>query len=88
MITGRIHPGETPSSFMMQGFLKCLTGDSHPAVQLRKRIVFKIVPMLNPDGVVVGNYRTSMAGNDLNRKFDDPDFRLHPTVWNVKSMTE
>jgi hypothetical protein len=29
VITGRVHSGETPSSWMMQGFLKCLTGDSH-----------------------------------------------------------
>lgn len=48
--------------------------------------MFKIVPMLNPDGVIIGNYRTSLAGCDLNRKFDDPDFRLHPTVWNIKEM--
>ena len=44
--------------------------------------------MLNPDGVVAGNYRTSLAGADLNRKFDQPDYRLHPTVWNIKRMTE
>jgi murein tripeptide amidase MpaA len=50
--------------------------------------VFKVVPMLNPDGVIAGNYRTSMSGNDLNRKFHDPDYRLHPTVWNIKHMTD
>lgn len=50
--------------------------------------MFKVVPMLNPDGVIAGNYRTSMAGQDLNRKFNEPDFRLHPTVWNIKRMTE
>ena len=44
--------------------------------------------MLNPDGVVIGNYRTSLSGNDLNRKFNQPDYRLHPTVWNIKRMTE
>lgn len=55
---------------------------------MRKRIVFKVVPMLNPDGVIAGNYRTSMCGNDLNRKFDEPDYRFHPTVWNIKRMTE
>lgn len=32
VISGRVHPGETPASWMMQGFLKCLTGDSHAAV--------------------------------------------------------
>jgi murein tripeptide amidase MpaA len=31
--------------------------------------VFKIVPMINPDGVVFGNYRTSLSGKDLNRMF-------------------
>ena len=29
---------------------------------LRDNFVFKIVPMLNPDGVINGNYRCSLAG--------------------------
>ena len=33
------------------------------------RIIFKIIPMLNPDGVILGNYRTGVAGRDLNRQF-------------------
>ena len=37
------------------------------AKMLRKYIVFKIVPMLNPDGVVLGNYRTGLSGRDFNR---------------------
>ena len=35
---------------------------------LRNHFVFKVVPMLNPDGVVNGNYRSSLAGEDLNRR--------------------
>ena len=35
-----------------------------------KRFHFYIVPMLNPDGVVAGNYRTSLFGKDLNRTFN------------------
>jgi hypothetical protein len=31
VISGRIHPGETPASWMMHGFLKYLTGNSHQA---------------------------------------------------------
>lgn len=30
--------------------------------------------MLNPDGVIFGNYRTNLAGLDLNRKWDGGDY--------------
>jgi len=68
MIVGaRVHPGESNASFIMEGFLKFITGSSYEAAELRKRIVFKVVPITNPDGVIAGNYRTSLSGNDLNR---------------------
>ena len=44
--------------------------------------------MLNPDGVIVGNYRASMSGCDLNRRYNEPDFRFHQTVWSVNDMCE
>lgn len=36
---------------------------------MRKNMIFKIVPMLNPDGVVIGNFRSSLTGRDLNRQY-------------------
>lgn len=42
--------------------------------------------MINVDGVVVGNYRTSMSGNDLNRKYHAPDEKLHPEVCAIKQL--
>ena len=51
---------------------------------MRKKFVIKVVPMLNPDGVILGNNRCNLAGDDLNRRFRYPDERLHPTVLNVK----
>jgi murein tripeptide amidase MpaA len=39
----------------------------HP--QLKELLTFKIVPMINPDGVISGNYRTSIIGKDLNRLY-------------------
>lgn len=68
-IIARQHPGETPSSFVCQGFLKFILGDSQQANFLRELFVFKIIPMLNPDGVIVGNSRCSISGDDLNRKW-------------------
>jgi hypothetical protein len=73
---------------MMEGFIKHISGSSNEAKELRKRLVFHIVPMTNPDGVIIGNYRTSFSGNDLNRQFDKPNFRLHPTVVGIKQLIE
>ncbi len=42
--------------------------------------------MLNPDGVIVGNYRTSLAGVDLNRVYKCPDNTLFPTVYHTKKL--
>jgi murein tripeptide amidase MpaA len=52
---------------MMEGFIEWLCGPSKEAFTMRKYIVFKIVPMLNPDGVAIGNYRTGLSGKDFNR---------------------
>ena len=49
------------------GFITFLLSSDQVAVRLRDIFIFKIVPMLNPDGVAVGNSRTNIAGSDLNR---------------------
>ena len=86
VITARVHPGETVASFIMQGILDFLTGPSPEAEALRDTFVFKIVPMLNPDGVINGNYRCSLAGCDLNRRWGDASDVYHPTVHWTKQM--
>jgi hypothetical protein len=70
----------------LQGFLRFITGDSQEAQLLRSRVVFKIIPMLNPDGVVSGNYRSSLMGCDLNRRWDDANRFLYPTVHAAKAL--
>lgn len=67
VITSRVHPGEPQASYMLQGFIDFLLSDE--AKELRENFVFRIVPMLNIDGVIYGNYRCSLLGVDLNRKW-------------------
>ena len=86
VFTARVHPGETNASWIMQGILDFLTSDSPEANQLRALYVFKIVPMLNPDGVINGNYRCSLSGDDLNRRWSRPDQFLHPTIYHAKEL--
>ncbi|CAG4978148.1 unnamed protein product [Parnassius apollo] len=53
-LTARVHPGESNASWVMDGTLGCLLNDSDSAAALRAKYVFKIVPMLNVEGVING----------------------------------
>lgn len=86
VVTSRVHPGEPNASWMMHGFLQFLCSPAPEARALRSACNWLIVPMVNPDGVVHGNYRTGLAGMDLNRQWLSPDPKLHPTIWSVKEM--
>ena len=66
VISSWVHPGESNASYMMKGIIDYLTGPTLNAKILRDNFVFKIIPMLNPDGVIIGNTRCSLAGVDLN----------------------
>ncbi|KAK3581760.1 hypothetical protein CHS0354_036079 [Potamilus streckersoni] len=88
VITARVHPGESQASWMMKGAIDYITGPDPEAQELRNRFIFKIVPMLNPDGVIVGNYRCSMAARDLNRNYRHPKKESFPTVWHTKYIIE
>lgn len=42
--------------------------------------------MLNPDGVIVGNYRCSLGGQDLNRQWILPNTKFAPEIYAVKEV--
>uniref|UniRef100_A0A674D2W9 tubulin-glutamate carboxypeptidase n=1 Tax=Salmo trutta TaxID=8032 RepID=A0A674D2W9_SALTR len=87
-LSARVHPGETNASWVMKGTLEFLMGSSPLAHSLREAYIFKIVPMLNPDGVVNGNHRCSLSGEDLNRQWQSPSPELHPTIYHTKSLLQ
>ena len=77
-----------------------LLSSAPEADSLRERFIFKIIPMLNPDGVLHGNSRCSLVGCDLNRKWQKPSpvmikkkwlinikqKKLHPTIYHTKRL--
>jgi hypothetical protein len=86
VLTSRIHPGESNASWLMRGVLEGLLSDAPRSAELRKEFIFKIVPVLNPDGVVHGMYRCSLLGQDLNRIWLEADSTMHPTIYSVQKM--
>ncbi|XP_073423599.1 cytosolic carboxypeptidase 3 isoform X2 [Dendrobates tinctorius] len=86
ILTARVHPGETNSSWMMKGFLDYILSSRSDAQLLRDTFVFKVVPMLNPDGVIVGNYRCSLSGRDLNRNYKSRLKDSFPSIWFTRNM--
>jgi hypothetical protein len=88
VLSARVHPGETVGSWMMRGAIEFLTSQEPEAKILRENYVFKVIPMLNPDGVVNGNYRCGLAGADLNRRWKNPSKALHPTIYHTKRLVK
>lgn len=83
LITARIHPGESNASHVLEGFIRDLLKNDDISAKLRNMYVFYIVPMLNPDGVVAGNFRTSYSGKDLNRQFNKLNKFIYPEIFHL-----
>nr|CAI5867766.1 unnamed protein product [Callosobruchus analis] len=79
-IMARVHPGESPASFVCQGFTGASVSSNSIASTLRKYVIFKVIPMMNPDGVFIGNYRSTAMGIDLNRSWHLCNPWCHPTI--------
>ena len=82
----RVQAAEAPSSFIMQGLIDFLISSHAVAQDLRRFLIFKLVPVMNPDGVFLGNTMGNLLGQNLNRHWHDPDPFTHPTVHTVRQV--
>jgi hypothetical protein len=80
-VISRVHPCETPGSYKVEQLIRALAKQN----PILKYYTFIIVPMINPDGVVCGNTRTDLNGNDLNRCWDNPDKEKCEQIYKIKS---
>jgi hypothetical protein len=67
----RQHAWESGTSFVGEGAVRYLL--SEEAEPLRRRVVFKVLPMQDPDGCARGGVRFNRNGYDLNRNWDTAD---------------
>ena len=93
LITARVHPGEVQGSHVMNGIIKLLLNEYYIYLNniyrkrewsrvLRKRFVFKLVPMLNPDGVYRGYFRLNTKSQNLNRFYIEP-LEVYIYIYNI-----
>jgi len=70
---GRIHPSESPSSFLLDALIEHLSDDSPEARELRRNFEFYILPFANPDGVADGYSRCNALGINQEINFGRSD---------------
>jgi len=79
LLTGRQHPPEVSGAAAFFEFAETILADTPLAMEFRERFRIIAIPMLNPDGVVAGNWRHNLAHTDLNRDwgpFEQPETKL------------
>jgi hypothetical protein len=75
-VIGRQHPPEITGSIGLMSFMDTVTGDSQLARRFRHLFQVVVIPVVNPDGVEHGQWRSNLGGVDLNRdweKFSQPE---------------
>lgn len=88
-ITTLQHAGEYCGGYVVSGLLNFLLSEDESAAIARKTTVYKIIPMMNPDGIFHGITRFNGNYEDLNQEWDD-DFTdtihlpVEPEVAGVK----
>jgi hypothetical protein len=65
LLTARQHAGETPGSWVLDGLLRALDADA----DLRRRVAWAAVPMVDLDDVVEGSYGKDPHPHDCNRAY-------------------
>ena len=67
LIVGRMDPGETVSSYVIEGLINFLLSDHQEARRSREKFIYKIIPMVNIEGVIIGNSCCNIAGVPIHK---------------------
>lgn len=83
-----IHPSESTSYFTVEGLVQFLLSGDPRAEALLAQTIIDIAPMVNPDGVYLGNYRTSSNSSNLENEWTAPYNSVQPEIVALRSRIE
>lgn len=83
-----IHPAETTSYFTVEGFVAWLLSGDPQAEVLLDRALIELVPMANPDGVFLGNYRVNANSVNLENEWSEPYASNQPEIVALRTAIE
>lgn len=83
-----VHPAETTSYFMVEGLLAWLTSGDPLAEVLLDNALIEVVPMANPDGVFLGNYRTNANSVEIESQWSAPYNSMQPEIIALRTAIE
>jgi hypothetical protein len=69
-IIGRQHPPEITGTVGLMSCIDTITGGSALAKKFRQQFQTVVIPLVNPDGVEHGHWRSTLGGVDPNRDWD------------------
>lgn len=72
------HPPESTGHFGFRRFCERILAEDSLAVQFRREFGVVVVPLVNPDGLSHGNWRTNLQGLDTNRHWGEPWKAVEP----------
>jgi hypothetical protein len=88
-LRGRAHPWEAGSSWVVEGFIRCLLQGDLQSKKFLESYCAYVLPMANKDGVAHGRTRFNSQGKDLNRDWDKPaDPELAPENYALEKWLE
>lgn len=85
IVSARVHPSETASSYMFEGFLNSFLNKTQEVQEFLNEHVLVMIPVLNPDGVVNGFTRSDLNGLNLNANYKLADLNT-PSIYALKKM--
>jgi hypothetical protein len=89
-LVARQHAWESGGSYVAEGAIRFVLSDDPEAQRLRDRVIFKFIPMADPDGVARGGIRFNANGYDVNRHWEEVNLRdpkyleMMPEIWYMK----